>query len=53
MDSDTCVDDADIVEIKTSYVQEHWTPNGVAKETVDCIEEWNRYLERIGYKDEV
>ena len=47
------VDDAEIIKIETSFVQELWSPkDGNIKRFVDCSEEWNRYLERIGYKDE-
>jgi hypothetical protein len=45
------VDDAELIEIKTSYVLERWTPAGTMKETIDCSEEWNRYLKRIGYDE--
>ena len=51
-ETDTYVDDAEIIEIKTCYTQEIYTPGGHAERLVDCSEEWTRYLERIGYKDE-
>ena len=47
------VDDAEIIEIKTCFGQEQYTKDGHAEKLVDCTEEWNRYLETIGYKDEV
>lgn len=48
------VDDAELIEIKTSYVQERWLPNdGNIKRCVDCSDEWNRYLKRIGYQENV
>ena len=47
------VDDAELIEIKTSYVRRTWSAEGTTEETIDCTDEWNRYLARIGYKDEV
>lgn len=52
LDSDMYVDDAEAVEIKTSYLQEHYDTSGHWDELVDCSEEWNRYLERIEYEGE-
>jgi endogenous inhibitor of DNA gyrase (YacG/DUF329 family) len=52
IDSDMYVDDAEVIEIKTSYLQEHYAMEGHWDELVDCSDEWNRYLERIGCKDE-
>jgi hypothetical protein len=46
------VDDAELIEIKTSYVQERWSQKGKTREVVDCSNEWYRYLNRIGYTDE-
>lgn len=46
------IEDAEIVEIKTSYMQDTFGLDGHKQELVDCSDEWNRYLERIGYKNE-
>lgn len=44
------VDDSELIEIKTSYIRKTWTPDGAKEETIiDCADEWNRYLKRIGY----
>ena len=51
-DYDIYVDDAEIIEIKTSYIQECRSPEGTTKTVVDCTDEWNRYLERICYIDD-
>ena len=51
-ETDMYVDDAEIIEIKTSWTNEHWSHQGTIIEEIDCSEEWNRYLERIGYQDE-
>lgn len=49
----TTVEDAEIIEIKTSYVKERWLPkDGNIKRFIDCSDEWNRYLKRIEYTDE-
>ena len=46
------VDDAEIIETKTSYIQERWSlKDGNIKRFVDCSDEWNRYLRRIDYKE--
>lgn len=53
-DSMTNVDEAELIEIKTSFIQEQWFPkDGNIKRHIDCTDEWNKYLERIGYEDEV
>jgi hypothetical protein len=42
----------DPIDIQTSYVRKIYY-NGERTETrIDCSDEWNRYLERIGYKYE-
>ena len=46
------VDEAEIIELKTSYVKRRWMPYRSEDVTVNCSDEWCRYLERIGYKDE-
>lgn len=46
------VDDAELIDIKTSYVLEQRSPEGTTKKTVDCVNEWDRYLERICYIDD-
>lgn len=51
-ETDMYVDDAEIIEIKTSYTREQYEKGVTIAHEVDCTEEWNRYLERIGYKDE-
>jgi hypothetical protein len=47
---DSCdnIDDAELIDIKTSYIREIWSPNGMISTVVDCSDEWNRYLKRIG-----
>jgi hypothetical protein len=45
------IDDAELIELKTSFEFERWNGNGYFKEILDCTDEWNRYLERIGYID--
>ena len=52
MDTDMYIDDAELIDIKTSYVQEQYSIAGHTEELVDCSDEWRRYLERIGYKNE-
>jgi hypothetical protein len=52
MSSNMYIDDAELIEIKTGYTRELYTVGGHVEELVDCTDEWNRYLERIGYKDE-
>ena len=52
-ETDMYVDDAEIIEIKTSYIREQYEKGVTSAHEVDCSEEWNRYLERIVYKDEV
>ena len=52
-ETDMYVDDAKIIEIKTYYTREQYEKGVTITHEVDCTEEWNRYLERIGYKDEV
>lgn len=52
LETDMYVDDAEIIEIKTRFGQELYSKDGHAEKLVDCSEEWNKYLERIGYKDE-
>ena len=49
MDSDMYVDEAEIIEIKTSYTQDTFGIDGHKEEFVDCKDEWGRYLDRIGY----
>ena len=46
------VDEAEIIELKTSYVKRRWMPERTENVTVDCSDEWYRYLTRIGYTDE-
>lgn len=46
------VDDAELIEIKTSYTQHRYGIDGHKKELVDCSDEWERYLKRIGYTDD-
>lgn len=42
----------DPIEIQTSYIRKRYQ-NGEHTETcIECSDEWNRYLERIGYKNE-
>jgi hypothetical protein len=43
---------ADPIEIQTSYIRKRWSAEGTTETFIDCSNEWNRYLERIGYKDE-
>ena len=50
--TDMYVDDAEIIEIKTSFVREQYEKGVTISHEVDCTKEWNRYLERIGCKDE-
>ena len=50
-ENDMYVDDAEIIEIKTSYTLKHWAPEGTTTEDIDCSEEWNRYIERINYEN--
>lgn len=45
------VDTTELIDIKTSYVKESWSDEGTIKETVDCSDEWERYLKRIGYEE--
>jgi hypothetical protein len=45
LNTDMYVEDAETIEIKTIF-HKHTV------EELDCTEEWNRYLERIGYQDE-
>ena len=51
-ETDMYVDDAEIIEIKTIFERHIYTVAGHTIEEIDCTEEWNRYLERIGYQDE-
>ena len=52
-DSCEIVDDADIIEIQTKYTRRTWSADkGDSTREIDCTNEWNRYLERIGYLDE-
>lgn len=52
-DSYEVVEDADIIEIQTKYSRRTWSAeHGDSIKEIDCTDEWNRYLERIGYKDE-
>ena len=47
------IEDADIIEIQTKYTRRTWSAEtGDSTKEIDCTDEWNRYLERIGYKDE-
>ena len=41
----------DPVEIKTSYTKETYHAGNTTKTMVDCNDEWNRYLKRIGYME--
>lgn len=52
MDSGTYIDDAELIETKTSYTQHIYGVSGHREEFIDCTDEWNRYLKRIGYKNE-
>ena len=45
------VDDAELIEIKTSYTQERWSKDGNIKRFIDCNDEWERYLKRIDYNE--
>lgn len=45
------IDDAELVEIKTSYIQERWSKDGNIERFLDCSDEWNRYLRRIGHNE--
>lgn len=51
MQYDRYVDDAEIVDIKTTFLHEHYDISGHWDELVDCSDEWNRYLKRIGYEE--
>ena len=46
------VDDSELIELQTSYVKKIWSPDGITDYEVDCSDEWNRYLKRIGYVNE-
>ena len=52
LETDMYVDDAETIEIKTSYTREQYEKGVTVAHEVDCTEEWNRYLERIGYVDD-
>ena len=49
---DMYIDDAELIGVKTSYTRSLWEKGVTTEQEVDCTEEWSRYLERIGYKDE-
>ena len=38
----------DPIELQTSYVRRRHSAEGTTKTTIDCSDEWNRYLKRIG-----
>lgn len=46
------VEDGELITIKTSFLKKTHGPNGTVETELDCSEEWNRYLKRIGYEDE-
>ena len=46
------VEDAEIIEIKTSFDIDKWSPEGSSVEHIDCSDEWERYLKRIEYENE-
>lgn len=53
-DSHEVVEDADIIEISTKYTRRTWSADkGDSTREIDCTDEWNRYLERIGELNEV
>jgi hypothetical protein len=51
-DSMECIEDAEIINPQTSYIETTWTAGHKRERSVSVKDEWNRYLERIGYKDE-
>lgn len=51
MDSRTNIDDSELIEIKTSYVRKTWSAAGTTETVIDCSDEWQRYLNSIGYKE--
>ena len=51
-DSHENLDNCTAIDIKTSYTRRRWGPDGETQTEVDCSDEWQRYLERVGYKDE-
>lgn len=42
----------DPIEVQTSYIRKRYHNSETTETVIDCSDEWDRYLERIGYKNE-
>lgn len=51
-DSRENIEDCTAIEIKTSYIRKIWSNGGHTETVIDCSDEWQRYLKRIGYIDD-
>jgi hypothetical protein len=41
----------DTIEVQTSYIKKMYHNGEHTKTCIDCSDEWNRYLKRIGYAE--
>lgn len=51
-DSGETLENCKVLYIETSYIRRTWSAEGHTETIVDCRDEWERYLKRIGYKDD-
>jgi hypothetical protein len=46
-----CVEFTDPIEIQTSYIRRIRSAEDTIENTIDCSDEWARYLKRVGYSE--
>jgi hypothetical protein len=51
-DSGEKLEDCKVIDIETSYTRRTWSADGYTETIVNCRDEWERYLNRIGYTDD-
>jgi hypothetical protein len=45
-------ENVDTIEVQTSFVRKRYCNGSHTETVIDCSDEWNRYLKRIGYKED-